>query len=249
MVESVAVYSFLTGLRGQPSVDLAALAIALSRLSCFAGANAAAIESFDINPFLVRPGSALAPDAVLVTHPPPLAASPRLRPTIRHRKTRTWQAVFTPKTIDNKTERPCAHVGIQSSTKWLGSHPTVSFMARDKDLERQAVTKSWMLASEDNVYRCKPRLDSRSCWRTRWLSSHPLTEACRMLPEHSAQFDDYRFASNRRSATSARAKFDETSPNETPVRTTRFQLPGNHVACYRVSQLIKELAGRAAGVL
>ena len=70
MIESVAAYPLLTGLRGQPPADLDALAAALSRLSLFAAANAAAIESLDLNPFLVRPSGALALDAVLVTHPP-----------------------------------------------------------------------------------------------------------------------------------------------------------------------------------
>ena len=70
MIESVAAYPLLTGLRGQPPADLAALAAALSGLSLFAAANADAIESLDLNPFLVRPEGALALDAVLVTHPP-----------------------------------------------------------------------------------------------------------------------------------------------------------------------------------
>ena len=70
MIESVAAYPVLTGLRGQPPADLDALAAALSRLSLFAAANAAAIESLDLNPFLVRPDGALALDAVLVTRPP-----------------------------------------------------------------------------------------------------------------------------------------------------------------------------------
>ena len=70
MIESVAAYPLLTGLRGQPPADLDALAAALSRLSRFAAANADAIESFDINPFLVRPDGALALDAVLVPGPP-----------------------------------------------------------------------------------------------------------------------------------------------------------------------------------
>ena len=69
MIGSVAAYPLLTGLRGQPPADLDALATALSRLSCFAAANADAIESLDVNPFLVRPEGegALALDAVLVT--------------------------------------------------------------------------------------------------------------------------------------------------------------------------------------
>ena len=69
MIEEIAAYPVLTGLRGQPPADLDALAAALSRLSCFAAANAATIESLDLNPFLVRPSGALALDAVLVTRP------------------------------------------------------------------------------------------------------------------------------------------------------------------------------------
>ena len=61
MIESVAAYPLLTGLGGPPPADLAT---ALSRLFLFA----AAIERLDINPFLVRPDSALA--AVLVTYAP-----------------------------------------------------------------------------------------------------------------------------------------------------------------------------------
>ena len=53
--------------RCPPRSDLDALDAALSRLSRFAAANADAIESLDINPFLVRPEGALALDAVLVT--------------------------------------------------------------------------------------------------------------------------------------------------------------------------------------
>ena len=71
MIESVAAYPLLTGLRGQPPADLDALAAALSRLSLFAAANADTIESLDLNPFLVRPDGALALDAVLVTAPSP----------------------------------------------------------------------------------------------------------------------------------------------------------------------------------
>ena len=67
MTESVAAYPLLTGLLGQPSPDLDALATALSRLSLFAAGNP--IESLDINPFLVRTVGARTLDAVLVTHP------------------------------------------------------------------------------------------------------------------------------------------------------------------------------------
>ena len=71
MIEEIAAFPVLTGLRGQPPADLAALAAALSRLSLFAATNAATIESLDLNPFLVRPDGALALDAVLVTAPSP----------------------------------------------------------------------------------------------------------------------------------------------------------------------------------
>lgn len=76
MIESVTAYPLLTGLRGRPPADLDALAAALSRLSCFAAANADAIESLDVNPFLVRPEGALALDAVLVTRPSGAGAPP-----------------------------------------------------------------------------------------------------------------------------------------------------------------------------
>ena len=69
MIEEIAAYPVLTGLRGQPPADLDALAAALSRLSLFAAANAATIESLDVNPFLVRASGALALDAVLVARP------------------------------------------------------------------------------------------------------------------------------------------------------------------------------------
>ena len=69
MIEQIVAFSVL---RGQPPADLADLAAALSRLSLFAAANADTIESLDLNPFLVRPSSALALDAVLVTRPHPV---------------------------------------------------------------------------------------------------------------------------------------------------------------------------------
>ena len=62
----VAAWPLLTGLRDQSPAALGALANALSCLSLFAAANAATIESLDINPVLVRPEAAIAPDAVLV---------------------------------------------------------------------------------------------------------------------------------------------------------------------------------------
>ena len=71
MIGSVAAYPLLAGLRGRPAADLGALAAALSRLSCFAAANSDAVESLDVNPFLVRPDGegAVALDAALVTRP------------------------------------------------------------------------------------------------------------------------------------------------------------------------------------
>ena len=66
MIRSIAAWPVLTGLRGQPACDLDALAAALSRLSLFAAANEATVESLDVNPFLVRPEGAVALDAVLV---------------------------------------------------------------------------------------------------------------------------------------------------------------------------------------
>jgi acetate---CoA ligase (ADP-forming) len=58
----------LRGLRGRPSVDLAALAKALATLSRFAAAQGPALKSLDVNPFLVLPEGqgALALDAVVV---------------------------------------------------------------------------------------------------------------------------------------------------------------------------------------
>lgn len=66
MIESVAAFPALAGVRGQPPADIDALAGALARLSGFAAANAHAIESIDVNPFLVQPDGAMALDAVLI---------------------------------------------------------------------------------------------------------------------------------------------------------------------------------------
>jgi hypothetical protein len=41
--------------RGQPAVDIEALAHTLAALSRFAAANTDSIESIDVNPFIVRP--------------------------------------------------------------------------------------------------------------------------------------------------------------------------------------------------
>ncbi len=58
----------MQGLRGAPPADLEALAEALVRLSVLAAAEAARIESIDVNPFLVLPEGrgAVALDALVV---------------------------------------------------------------------------------------------------------------------------------------------------------------------------------------
>ena len=68
MIAETKAATVLRGIRGAPPADTAALATALSRLSVFAAANAAHIESIDINPFLVRPvgQGVCALDAVVV---------------------------------------------------------------------------------------------------------------------------------------------------------------------------------------
>ena len=71
MIRSIIGWPVLTGLRGRPACDLDALAAALSRLSLFAAANEAAVESLDVNPFLVRAEGAVALDAALVRRAPP----------------------------------------------------------------------------------------------------------------------------------------------------------------------------------
>ena len=70
MIRSIAAWPILAGLRGRPACDLDALAAALARLSLFAAANEATVESVDVNPFLVRPDGAVALDAVLVRRLP-----------------------------------------------------------------------------------------------------------------------------------------------------------------------------------
>jgi acyl-CoA synthetase (NDP forming) len=69
MIKEIRAYPVLEGLRGAPPADLEALATALSLLSTFAAAHGDAIETIDMNPFLVRPAGqgAVALDAVLVT--------------------------------------------------------------------------------------------------------------------------------------------------------------------------------------
>jgi acyl-CoA synthetase (NDP forming) len=73
MINEVKGRILLTGLRGQPPADEDALADAVSRLSVYAARYADAIESIDINPFVVLPRGegAMALDALIV---------PRLNP-------------------------------------------------------------------------------------------------------------------------------------------------------------------------
>jgi acetate---CoA ligase (ADP-forming) len=61
--------AILDGARGQPPCDVAALALALSKLSLFAAAKRAEFASIDINPLLVRPRGegAAALDALILT--------------------------------------------------------------------------------------------------------------------------------------------------------------------------------------
>ncbi|MBM3571558.1 MAG: hypothetical protein FJX52_04220 [Alphaproteobacteria bacterium] len=59
-------FPLLNGARGRPKMDTAALARAVATLSCFAAANADAIDSIDINPFIVLPQDAVAVDALVI---------------------------------------------------------------------------------------------------------------------------------------------------------------------------------------
>lgn len=68
MIAEVKGRILLTGLRGQPPADEEALAAAIAALSVYAAGHADALESIDINPFLVLPRGegALALDALIV---------------------------------------------------------------------------------------------------------------------------------------------------------------------------------------
>ena len=54
MIRGIKSFRVLEGVRGRPPADIDALAAALSRLSVLAAAQADAIETIDVNPFLVR---------------------------------------------------------------------------------------------------------------------------------------------------------------------------------------------------
>ena len=79
MIESIAAFPVLTGLRGQPPADLDALAAALSRLSCFAAANARHHREPRRQPL-----------------PRPARGSPRPRRGPRHPPLRSAVAAFEP---------------------------------------------------------------------------------------------------------------------------------------------------------
>jgi succinyl-CoA synthetase beta subunit len=71
MVSELKGRAILEGTRGKGPYDLPALFTALARLSQFAAAHGDAIESIDVNPFLVRPQGqgAIALDALIVPAP------------------------------------------------------------------------------------------------------------------------------------------------------------------------------------
>ncbi|HXW24175.1 MAG TPA: acetate--CoA ligase family protein [Xanthobacteraceae bacterium] len=68
MIREIRAYRLLAGVRGRPAADIDALAAALARLSVIAAAQAGAIESIDVNPFLVRAKGqgAVALDALVI---------------------------------------------------------------------------------------------------------------------------------------------------------------------------------------
>lgn len=66
MIRSIKGFPLLDGARGRPRMDQEALADALARLSAYAAANADAIESIDVNPFIVLPRGGIAVDALIV---------------------------------------------------------------------------------------------------------------------------------------------------------------------------------------
>jgi acetate---CoA ligase (ADP-forming) len=69
MIRGIRSFRILEGVRGRPPADIDALAAALARLSVVAAAQADAIESIDVNPFLVRAKGqgALALDALVIS--------------------------------------------------------------------------------------------------------------------------------------------------------------------------------------
>jgi acyl-CoA synthetase (NDP forming) len=70
MIAEVKGAALLKGARGQPPADLDALAEAISRLSLFAAAHGAALESVEMNPVRALPKGCLALDALIVRKGP-----------------------------------------------------------------------------------------------------------------------------------------------------------------------------------
>jgi len=66
MIDSIRGRAILDGARGAPPADVDALAGALAALSVFAAENADALETIDVNPFVVLPEGAVALDALIV---------------------------------------------------------------------------------------------------------------------------------------------------------------------------------------
>lgn len=69
MIRSLAIFPMLTGFRGQPPVDLAALAELVQRVGALADAHREIVE-LDLNPVIATPDGALAVDARIRVAPP-----------------------------------------------------------------------------------------------------------------------------------------------------------------------------------
>ena len=181
MIESFAAYPLLTGLRGQP----AALATALSRLPLFA----AAIESLDINPFLVRPDGALALDAVLVTPHPPKdrtrrAVSPQTLPSAPVLGIQSL--IGNPESGGPRSPPGSSMTGPDKCGQSFGTqaisirspdHPIPSYMCGDIDLEKthgnndlHASTRNWASPIVTNLANNRTYCLSRFPIHTQWLA-------------------------------------------------------------------------------
>jgi hypothetical protein len=66
MINEIRGHALLKGARGRPPVDIPSLARTLARLSEFAHANRAKIQSIDINPYIALPDGGCAVDALIV---------------------------------------------------------------------------------------------------------------------------------------------------------------------------------------
>jgi acetyltransferase len=82
MMEQTRVFSALEGVRGRPSVDLAALEQLLVRFS-YLVVEQRQIKEIDINPLLASPGRLLALDARVVLHRPEMSEHELPKPAIR----------------------------------------------------------------------------------------------------------------------------------------------------------------------